>query len=152
MTKITQKRSAGFSLVEVTLAIGVVSFAILSVLGSMSVGLSTVRDAKKDTTFAQITNDVGSLLVQTSFTNLTSLASGGPIYFDQAGRQVDTPSTALYSAVISSASAVDPAYPGAPAGLLGTSARKWCITVNSLQPGTTNAISSAKTVLLVPKS
>ncbi len=68
---------AAFSLVEVTLAIGIVSFAILSVLGTMSVGLSTVRDAKKDTTSAQIASQIGSGMSQTPFTNLATYATKG---------------------------------------------------------------------------
>lgn len=140
---------AAFSLVEVTLAIGIVSFAILSVLGTMSVGLSTVRDAKKDTTSAQIASQIGSGMSQTPFTNLATYATKGPYFFDDSGRKLDSVKSATYSATVKS---VESAYPGAPSDVLTSSASKWLITVSSLRPGTTNAVSSSKFPLLVPKS
>lgn len=131
------------------MAIGIVSFAILSVLGTMSVGLNTVRDAKKETTSAQIAAQIGSGMSQTPFTNLAAFANSGPYYYDDSGRKLDSVQTASFSAKIDEAST---AYPGAPSDVLTNSVRKWSITVSSLRPGTTNAISSSKFSLLVPKS
>lgn len=131
------------------MAIGIVSFAILSVLGTMSVGLSTVRDAKKETTSAQIASQIGSGMSQTPFANLAKFATNGPYFFDDSGRQLDSVQTAAFSAKVES---VSTAYPGAPSDVLTTSASKWRITVSSLRPGTTNAISSSQFSLLVPKS
>lgn len=145
----TLHHRAAFSLVEVTMAIGIVSFAILSVLGTMSVGLSTVRDAKKETTSAQIAAQIGSGMSQTPFTNLASFVTGGPYFYDDSGRKLDSVQTASFSAKVE---AVPTSYPGAPSDVLTTSASKWRITVSSLRPGTTNAISSSQFSLLVPKS
>ncbi len=119
------------------MAIGIVSFAILSVLGTMSVGLSTVRDAKKETTSAQIAAQIGSGMSQTPFANLAAFATGGPYFFDDSGRKLDSLQSASFSARVE---AVSTAYPGAPSDVLTTSASKWRITVSSLRPGTTNAI------------
>lgn len=145
----TLRDHAAFSLVEVTMAIGIVSFAILSVLGTMSVGLSTVRDAKKDTASAQIAAQIGSGMSQTPFASLAAFAAGGPYFFDDGGKRLDGFQAASFSATVE---AVSSAYPGAPSDVLTTSASKWRITVSSLRPGTTNAISSSRFSLLVPKS
>ena len=40
-------RHAGFSLVEVTIALGVVAFVVVAVLGMMPLGLSTHRESKE---------------------------------------------------------------------------------------------------------
>lgn len=131
------------------MAIGIVSFAILSVLGTMSVGLNTVRDAKKETTSAQIAAQIGSGMSQTPFANLATFATRGPYFFDDSGRKLDSLQSASFSAKVE---AVNTTYPGAPSDILTNSASKWRITVSSLRPGTTNAISSSKFSLLVPKS
>jgi len=50
---LSSSRSA-FSLVEVALAVGIVSFAMLGVLGTLSVGLQSVRDSITETAKANI--------------------------------------------------------------------------------------------------
>ena len=48
------KERKGFSLVEVTMALGILSFAIVGLLGLMPVGLQTMRDAIDDSTTSLI--------------------------------------------------------------------------------------------------
>lgn len=58
------KRSLrGFSLVEVVIAIGVVSFAIVAILGVFPVGLNTGRSAQNETRATQIAQDILASLV-----------------------------------------------------------------------------------------
>ncbi len=59
--------SGGFSLVEVVLAIGIVSFAVLSTFGLLSVANDTNRRARDDQASAQ--------LVQNEFQRIRSLSS-----------------------------------------------------------------------------
>ncbi len=62
-----------FSLVEVVLALGVVAFAIVAILGVIPVGLSTGHSAQDQTRSAQIAQDILSSLAsqaQTKFPNL----------------------------------------------------------------------------------
>lgn len=62
---------SGFSLVEVVLALGVISFAIVAILGVVPVGLSTGHSAQNETRAAQIAQDILSSLAsqaQATFT------------------------------------------------------------------------------------
>jgi type II secretory pathway pseudopilin PulG len=51
-------RTYGFSLVEVVIAIGIVSFAILGVIGLLPVGLKTVRNANEEAGAANVLNGI----------------------------------------------------------------------------------------------
>lgn len=75
--KIRSSRTANaFSLVEVVLALGVVSFAIVAILGILPVGLSTGHSAQDETRAAQIAEDI-----------LASLAGQAPTNYDNASIQ-----------------------------------------------------------------
>ncbi|MDQ6765330.1 MAG: hypothetical protein M3Z22_04420 [Verrucomicrobiota bacterium] len=93
MKENTRLVSRGFSLVEVVLALGVVAFAIVAILGMVPAGLSTSHSAQDDTRAAQIAQDIfASLASQAqatypnavisqstpSFSYPVNLASGGP--------------------------------------------------------------------------
>ncbi|MEY2480538.1 MAG: hypothetical protein QOI04_1465 [Verrucomicrobiota bacterium] len=56
MTKI--QRQSGFSLVEVTLAIGIIGFALLAIFGLIPVGLKSSRDAVDDTKTSLMAQDI----------------------------------------------------------------------------------------------
>jgi uncharacterized protein (TIGR02598 family) len=64
-------RSA-FSLVEVALAVGIVSFAMLGVMGTLSVGLQTVRDSINETAKANIAGHLRGEFQRTPFTTSTA--------------------------------------------------------------------------------
>jgi len=144
-------RSAAFSLVEVTLALGIVSFAVLPILGTLSFGLTAIHDAKKDMTHTQVIAQVESTLLQTPFDTMDSFASSGPFFFDQVGRQLDSVTRALYSATVAVTPGSGDTYPGAPSGL-STSAKAVKITVSTVRPGTTHALSSSCASFIIPKS
>jgi uncharacterized protein (TIGR02598 family) len=63
-------RQRGFSLVEVTLAIGIVSFAFLAILGLIPIGLQTFRSAIDTSVSAQIFQRVINEAQQTDFDTL----------------------------------------------------------------------------------
>ena len=63
----------GFSLVEITLALGIVSFGLVATLGTMAVGLNTVRDATTQAAVSNIARQLRGDLQQISFdTNSTT--------------------------------------------------------------------------------
>ena len=67
------KRSA-FTLAEVVLALGVISIAIVAILGVLPIGLSTSHSAQDETRFPQIAQDILSSLAsqaETQFPNAT---------------------------------------------------------------------------------
>lgn len=86
------RRAEGFSLVEVTLALGLVSFALLSVMGLMPVGLSTLRQATDQTAEAQIIQKLSGTLFLTPFSKL----AGGTAYYNREGGEESDTSRQIY--------------------------------------------------------
>ena len=77
-------RPAAFSLVEVVLAMGVTSFALLGMVALLPAGLKTSREAADEMTQAQIVQYARNQLELTTFTNL-SVWTKTPAYFDAQG-------------------------------------------------------------------
>lgn len=104
------RRAAGFSLIEVTLALGIIAFAFLAVFGLLPVGLDTFRRSMDRTEAAQIAQRLVAEAQQTPFDNVPSLF-GKLYYFDSEGERLtaaDAKSTSgpagyVYSAVIDAA-------------------------------------------------
>jgi uncharacterized protein (TIGR02598 family) len=87
--------SAGFSLVEVTLALGIAAFCLIAVFGLMPVGVQTNRNATSQTRVTNIMAAVIADLRATPKANTTSSQFCNPIptgnsttilYFDSEGR------------------------------------------------------------------
>ena len=97
-------RRNGFSLVEVTIALGLISFALISILGLIPTGLSTLRQSMNQTVEAQIVRTIGAQAVLTSYTNLAM--SGA--YFDDEGLPVAAASGACYIVNVTKANSVFP--------------------------------------------
>src|SRR5271155_1091560 len=57
-----RRATAGFSLVEVVLAIGIIAFALVSIISLMSLGLQSSKSSTDDTNIALMTQSVISLL------------------------------------------------------------------------------------------
>lgn len=72
-------RTAGFSLVEVTLAIGIVSFSLISLLGLFAVGLESGRQSESDTVLAEVADRLFN----------DRLAGSNPVYPDNGRITVD---------------------------------------------------------------
>jgi len=109
-----RRHAAGFSLVEVTLAIGIVSFAMLALLGVVPVGLSTMRQAADRTVESQIVRQIGAEALYTPFSELKTNFSGTTLYFNDEGSALTNAaaSAARYRALVALAA---PAYPGSAA-------------------------------------
>lgn len=96
------KARAAFSLVEVVMAIGIVAFAFISVLGMIPTGLSTFRQAMNTSVGSQIAQRVINDAQQMDFLTLSNQTSGSFRYFDDQGNELDVsaqgdaPSNAIY--------------------------------------------------------
>jgi len=112
----------GFSLVEVTMAVGLVSFAVITVIGLMPVGLAALHRAIDTTEEAQIVRQIGAQAVLTPYSTLATSFSGTTFYYDQDGELLG-----------SSTAATPMASPAAT--------RYWAITqvVTPVYPGSTSA-------------
>jgi uncharacterized protein (TIGR02598 family) len=92
---------AGFTLVEVVLAIGIVAFALLPLLGLVPMGLSRSQQAFDTTIQAQIVQQMTSQAQETNFSTLSQLNSNGLIYFDTYGNLTAVASPGGYMAAFS---------------------------------------------------
>ena len=94
-----RSRYGGFTLVEVTLAIAIASFSILSMLGVVAVGMSTMRSAIDATVQAQITQEVISSLRRADFSTLQDLEQNR-WSFDDRGLPMESAEGAIYGASV----------------------------------------------------
>ena len=69
---IRSSRTSGFSLVEVTLAIGIVGFALLAIVGLIPVGLNSGREAIDATRTSLIAQDVVNRVRATMVSTVTT--------------------------------------------------------------------------------
>ena len=116
---------AGFSLVEVAVALGIFAFAITAVLGAFLVGMSTGRDTMGTQVAANIANSIANDLAATPpqaappnatayyspryyINNQNTTATAlPPFYFDQTGA-VCPAASAVYKATLTYRSLINP--------------------------------------------
>ena len=89
--------SAGFSLVEVAVALGITAFCLLAIFGLLPVGEQTNRHATSQTSAINILDAVIADLratpnaLNTSAQYNLTFASSATLYFDGVGRFADSP-------------------------------------------------------------
>jgi uncharacterized protein (TIGR02598 family) len=88
-------RAQAFSLVEVTLAMGVFAFALVSLLGLMPIAFQASRDSLDMTIVNQAADQLAAEIQQ----NKLPPAENGPFYFDNEGRKT-TSTSAIFQAEI----------------------------------------------------
>lgn len=88
-----------FSLVEITIALGIAAFATLAIFGLLSVGLDGGRSAANDAAVARISETVLARLKERPFASIQSLSE--TMDFDESGLEPDLPTRpALYRCVV----------------------------------------------------
>lgn len=106
----------GFSLVEIAIAMGLVTFSMVAVIGLLPVGLSTLRKATANTVEAQIVNRIAADAALIPFQNLGEFAAN-VLHFDNEGRRVISPTEGIFFVELE----VDaPSYPGMPSDIGAT--------------------------------
>ena len=84
----------GFSLIEVTLAIGIIAFAFVSLLALLPAGLTTFRNAVDTGNESRIVQSFVSKVLATDFENVQATLDFGAskeiFYFDEEGSEVDS--------------------------------------------------------------
>lgn len=104
---IARRKLAAFTLVEVTLSIGIMAFAFLSVFGLLPTGTTIFRQAMDTSVGSQIAQRVFNESQQTDFDQLIVDKNGHAIapnatglkatrYFDEQGTEVTDSSKAIY--------------------------------------------------------
>ena len=84
----------GFSLVEVVLALGVISIGVVALIGLLTISTASSRLSDEDTVIAAIARQVDTELHNTSFANLPT--NGATWYFDNEGHHLTTAANAVY--------------------------------------------------------
>src|SRR5436190_2449587 len=85
-----RKRRAGFSLIEVTLAIAIVAFAFVALIGLLPAGLGVFNQTMDSTNEMRISSDLSSMIQATDYDKLTSSFAQTVYYFDVDGGALDT--------------------------------------------------------------
>lgn len=137
-----EKRHSGFSLVEIVLALGILSFAIVAILGLFPIAMRDAKDSKNETHAAMIAQLIlGQLRSQpvadSSFpigTNATDSASTWSVrlfnqgnyyaFYDEAGMPLRRATASQYDTAAVPSNMTEPVY------------KVWMnISTNSIQPG-----------------
>ena len=91
---------AAFSLIEVVLAIGIVSFAFVGMFALLPAGMTIFRQAIDNSIGSQIVQRIVNEAQQTDFPVLTA-APVTTRYFDDQGNEVTAANNSLYTAEVS---------------------------------------------------
>jgi uncharacterized protein (TIGR02598 family) len=93
----------GFSLVEVVLALGVVSFAVIPIMGLIGTSLTSYRGAIQDTVSRQIMSELAANAQQATLEDLRT-SSFLTLHFDNEGQPVESGDPLkIYTATVTSA-------------------------------------------------
>jgi uncharacterized protein (TIGR02598 family) len=76
---------AGFTLVEIMIALGVIALGLIAVVGLIPQGLQASRDAADNTMAATIVQDTFSTLRQQALVTFPPSIPAQPLYYDEAG-------------------------------------------------------------------
>lgn len=85
-----RRERAGFSLVEVTLAIAIVAFAFVALIGLLPAGLGVFNQTMDSSNEMRITSELTSMIQATNYDNLTNAFAKNVYYFDVDGGALDT--------------------------------------------------------------
>ncbi len=129
--KIRRHARGGFSLVEVAMALAMMGFASVSLIGLIPMGLHTLHEAMGNTVESQIVQNLTNDILLSDAANLTQY-NGQVSYFDDEGTQLTAASGApvgtVYTATID-VKQVDGS--NSPAALTTPSAYNVTVTIDS---------------------
>lgn len=92
------KKARGFSLVEVVMALGLCSFALVTLVSLMPISLDSARHALEITRVSKAFQKVGSELTQSQFANVAAMTSGtNTWYFDYDGNAASNVADRYYA-------------------------------------------------------
>ncbi len=94
------RKAAGFSLIEVVVATGICTYALLVVASLLPVGLVSIRSANQQVTQTEIFNQIWSEVNATPYANILSYPrlTSGATYYDVNGTET-TKAAAVFTVV-----------------------------------------------------
>lgn len=108
-TKRSHAKQKAFSLIEVTLAIGIVAFAMIPLLGLVPVGLNAAQSSMRETANTHILNQISGGLDRLPFGDRIDQYIAQTLYFDYNGAPVPTAAESIFTV---SMTALAPSFPG----------------------------------------
>jgi uncharacterized protein (TIGR02598 family) len=91
-------RASAFSLIEVLLATGLVTFSALVIFSLLPVGLASMQEANRQIIETEVFSTVGAELAATPFDKLTNYqATRFPVYFNNEGIEVGSVADAIFT-------------------------------------------------------
>ena len=147
------KGRKAFSLVEVTMALGLVSFAVITVIGLMPVGLVALHRAMDSTEEGQIVREISSQALLTPYSQLTNNFSGTTFYYDEDGvfltnSAAPRPAATRYWATTTVST---PVFPGS-SSVTGLTNSLYTVHIELMSGASANATSSNSYNIQVPNS
>jgi uncharacterized protein (TIGR02598 family) len=136
-----------FSLIEVVIAVGVMSFAIVAILGLMPVGLKSVGEAGDATRTSMVAADaeasIRASVLPSDFTSATSRTIT-PIYYSREGIRLTSSSGGFYRVDATIAATWATSLPNVDQTFLRpvTAVLRWPIDTSNGNPVTNNSSSS----------
>lgn len=106
-------RTTASGLVEITLAIGLVAFALVAILGTLPIGLAAIKDAATDTAEAHIVKACSAQALTTPFDQLGTALTGTANYFNYEGLPLAASAPASDRVYRTEYRLTPPVYPGA---------------------------------------
>ena len=100
-----QTRSA-FSLIEVTIALGIVAFALVPIIGLVSTGMKSLRDSMDETVRAEIVRKVSGEALRVPYAKLLDEFQNKTFYFDDEG--IQQPSSNVSTIFVATTAVADP--------------------------------------------
>ncbi|MBC8002242.1 MAG: hypothetical protein H7X97_06610 [Opitutaceae bacterium] len=149
----TWVKARGFSLVEITLALGIASFALMAIMGLLSLTLTTSKSSMDDTLLAKMTGDLVNTLRKQDFSNIQNAATN--VYFDISGKRLNSlnPTGVIDGMLVPDAVSKGAIYECAPVVTAdtttlnpdGTTPNLWLITLKFRWPaGVTSTVNQKK--------
>ena len=81
------KTQSAFSLIEVTIALGIVAFAMVPIIGLVSTGMKSLRDSMDETVRGEIVRKVSGEALRIPYTRLLEEFQNKTFYFNDEGIQ-----------------------------------------------------------------
>lgn len=94
------RHSAGFSLIEVALSLGIVGFTMTALIGLLPFGLTSFKQAMTNTIESDIVQNLTNDLLLSNFSNLYQY-DGQSFYYDREGLVLSSRTGATYTATVS---------------------------------------------------
>jgi len=100
IAKIRRKRCAGFNLVEIAMALAIISFSCTLLLGLLPASLTAFHQAMGNTIESQIVQSLSNDLELDAFSSLSASSFPTTYYYDSEGQALPSITGAYYTATV----------------------------------------------------